>query len=246
MLLTNAPIISTNMPNRRGRARVSNERSESRQSNKGRQFSNEVQKTSRERVATESSTKVEWYISLTRVRSHSTSALTFHSVHVAAKKDRSFRFPCRKTNSGSRQGAQPTLSPTAWRINARSLYELDGVRVEQIVRTQPAEPGEKQRGRQRENSPFLNSYVSTYTLEANDPFQSRQHYPTPRSEPGVWGRTSGISARQNRSVDAKADNPEPRHSTWLISVSAIMRFIENHHSHACPDNLYTRRFIRGH
>lgn len=72
------------------------------------------------------------------------------------------------------------MSPTAWRINARSLYELDGVRVEQIA---PTPTGENRPNRQRGNPPFLRSYLSTYTLEANDPFQSRQHYPTPDHEP---------------------------------------------------------------
>lgn len=150
---------------------------------------------SRVQELVESFTKVECYIWLTRVRSHSISALTFHSVHVPAKKDRSFRFPCQKTNSSSRQGAQHTLSPTAWRINARSLYELDGVRVERIVRTRTAE---NRQDRQRENLPFLNSYVSTYTLEANDPFQPRQHYPTPdpnqECEKGLRGSRPGKTA----------------------------------------------------
>lgn len=82
-------------------------------------------------------------------RSCAISALTFHSVHVAPKKDRSFRFPCRKTNSSSRQGAQPTLSPTAWRINARSLYEVDGVRVERIARKRRRQDAREQEGETR-------------------------------------------------------------------------------------------------
>lgn len=99
-------------------------------------------------------------------RSCAISALTFHSVHVAPKKDRSFRFPCRKTNSSSRQGAQLTLSPTAWRINARSLYEVDGVRVERIAQKRRRQD----EGEGRRNPPLLNSYVAIYTPEANNPF----------------------------------------------------------------------------
>lgn len=94
-------------------------------------------------------------------RSCAISTLTFHSVHVAPKKDRSFRFPCRKTNSGSRQGAQPTLSPTAWRINARSLYEVDGVRVERIARKRRRQ-GAGGRGSRKEKpapSQFVRSHL---------------------------------------------------------------------------------------
>lgn len=122
-------------------------------------------------------------------RSCAISTLTFHSVHVAPKKDRSFRFPCRKTNSSSRQGAQPTLSPTAWRINARSLYEVDGVRVKRIAREREGETGRGSRKEKPAPSQFVRSHLHP---------RGQQSILTPptRSNPRSKARGKGDSGRR--------------------------------------------------
>lgn len=146
-------------------------------------------------------------------RSCAISALTFHSVHVAPKKDRSFRFPCRKTNSSSRQGAQPTLSPTAWRINARSLYELDGVRVERIARKGRRQEAGGRGSRKEKPAPsqFVRSHlhprgqqsILTPPTRSNPPIQSE----------GERGRGRGMvvgGLGESLSLSALSDRAKPR------------------------------------